>query len=143
MYEVTVYVGTQAVAGFDNLSRWSQVKDAVKDLEGRYDLSGWDNATRCVVRFSDRIRTVVGWATGSATMERPLVVEGMLESYAEYTCLVWDTENAERIADDLPYARVYDLTAEYYDVLPAYVGGYDRERVTLIHDTIGKRVVPI
>ena len=140
MYEVTLYVGTQAVAGFDNLTRWSEVKGTVLGLGGHYDLEGYD--TRCVVRFSDTVRTVTGWTSGFATMERPLVVEGLLESGDAYTCLVWDTENAERIADDLPYARVYDLTAEWYDVIPAYVGGYDRQRVTLVHDTIGRKVVP-
>lgn len=140
MYEVTLYVGTQAVAGFDNLTRWADVKGAVIGFEGKYDLNGYD--TRCVVRFSDTIRTVTGWVNDSVTMERPLLIEGLYESNARYSCLVWDTENAERIADDLPFSRVYDLTTEHYDVFPAYVGGYDRDMSRLLQEPVTGKLLP-
>lgn len=135
MYEVTLYVGTQAVAGQDYLTRWADVKGVVAGMEASYDLEAFD--TRCVVRFSDSIRVVTGWTSGVATMTRPLVVDGLLESGDAYTCLVWDTENARRIADDLPYANVLDLTVDHYDVIPDYVGGYDRITCT------GNSLIPV
>jgi len=138
MYEVTLRVGTQTVAGFDNLSRWSQVRGTVIGLEGHYDLLGYD--TRCSVRFTDSVRTVTGWATDGATMERPLLVEGLMEDGEFYRTLLWDTEQAEAVADSLDFARVYDLTTEHYDVFPVYTGGYGRQETLLV--LAGGRVLP-
>ena len=140
MYEVTLHKGTQTVAGFDNITSWSQVRDTVRGLESRYDLIGYD--TRCTVRFTDSVRTAIGWATDSATMERPFLVEGFLESGDGYQSLVWDTEQAEAVADSLSFSRVYDLTTEHYDVFPAYLGGWDRDMSRLIVESVTGKVLP-
>ena len=132
MYEVTLTVGTQAVAGFDNLTRWSQVRGTVIGLEGHYDLLGYD--TRCTVRYSDKTRTAIGWATDGATMERPYLVEGFLENGDDYITLLFDLEQAEAVADSLSWGTVYDLTLESYDLHSVYSGGYDRDRTRITID---------
>lgn len=140
MYEVTLYVGTQAVAGFDNLRFWSQVKGTVIGLEGHYDLQGYD--TRCVVTYTDATGTVKGWATDGATMERPYRIEGMKSNDDEYSTLVFDLEQAEAIADSLSYARVYDLTRCNSMERPVYLGGCDRDSSRILVDTVGNQVYP-
>jgi hypothetical protein len=132
MYEVTLKVGTQAVAGFDNLTRWSEVRGTVIGLEGHYDLLGYD--TRCTVRYSDKTRTAIGWATDGATMERPFLVEGYLENGDDYSTLLFDLEQAEAVADSLTVGTVYDLTLESYDLHAVYTGGWDRDRTNITID---------
>lgn len=140
MYEVTLYKGSQAVAGFDNLTRWSDVKGTVIGLEGHYDLMAPD--TRCVVTYSDNIRTVTGWATGSDAMDSPYLVEGVKENGDDYKTLLFDLPQAEAVADSLRFGRVYCMTAKYADIFPAYNGGWDRDITRLVVDPEDNKVYP-
>lgn len=140
MYEVTLYKGSQAVAGFDNLRFWSQVKGTVIGLEEHYDLMAPD--TRCVVTYRDNIRTVTGWATGSDAMDSPYIVEGFLECGDRYQTLLFDLQQAEAVADSLSYSKAFCMTAEYADIFPAYSGGWDRDSTTIVIDPENNKVYP-